>query len=70
MKHFIDVDLIRKQLMDNGHEVGNAIPVPDNAGEYEFEVDGNLLSLVATRALLEEDAGESIAGNVGEGTRN
>jgi hypothetical protein len=66
MKHFIDVDLIRKQLLDNGHEVGNAIPVPDNAGEYEFEVDGNLLSLAATRALLEEDAGDVATEDVSE----
>jgi uncharacterized protein YxjI len=66
MKHFIDVELIRKQLMDNGHEVGNAIPVPDNAGEYEFEVDGNLLSLAETRALLEDDAGDPVTEDAGE----
>jgi uncharacterized protein YxjI len=66
MKHFIDVDLIRKQLLENGHEVGNAIPVPDNAGEYEFEVDGSLLSLAETRSLLEEDAGETVAEDAGE----
>ena len=28
---------------------------PDNAGLYEFEVDGNLLTLDQTRALLEVD---------------
>ena len=66
MKHFIDVGLIRKQLIENGHEVGNVIPVPDNAGEYEFEVDGNLLSLAETRALLEGDAGEPVTEDVGE----
>ena len=60
MKHFIDVELIRKTLRDRGHEVGHIIPVPDNAGEYEFEVDGTLLSLLETRALLEADAGEPI----------
>ena len=56
MKHFIDVDLIRKTLLERGHKVGHIIPVPDNAGEYEFEVDGGLLSLAETRVLLEEDA--------------
>ncbi len=56
MKHFIDVELIRKTLRDRGHDVGHIVPVPDNAGEYEFEVDGNLLSLIEARALLEQDA--------------
>lgn len=56
MKHFIDVELIRKTLRDRGHDVGHIVPVPDNAGEYEFEVDGNLISLVAARTLLEQDA--------------
>jgi len=57
MKHFIDVDLIATTLRERGHTVGHIIPVPDNAGEYEFEVDGNLLSLSETRGLLEaEDA--------------
>ncbi len=56
MKHFIDVELIRKTLRDRGHAVGHIVPVPDNAGEYEFEVDGNLISLVEARALLEADA--------------
>jgi hypothetical protein len=53
MKHFIDIDLIAKTLRERGHEVGNIIPVPDNAGEYEFYVDGNLLSLAEVRGLLE-----------------
>jgi len=55
MKHTIDVDLIRKTLRDRGHAVGHIIPVPDNGGEYEFEVDGNLLSLAETRGLLEQE---------------
>ena len=55
MKHFIDVELIRKTLRDRGHAVGHIIPVPDNAGEFEFEVDGGLLSLSETRAMLERD---------------
>jgi hypothetical protein len=60
MKHEIDVELIRKTLIDRGHAVGHIIPTPDNAGSYEFEVDGTLLTLDETRALLEEDAGGRI----------
>ena len=58
MKHSIDVELVAKILRDHGHTVGHIIPVPDNGGEYEFEVDGTLLSLAETRGLLErEDQG-------------
>jgi hypothetical protein len=53
MKHDIDVDLIAKLLRDRGHTVSHIIPVPDNGGEYEFEVDGSLLNLAETRQLLE-----------------
>ncbi len=56
MKQTIDVELIRKTLRDRGHHVGHIIPVPDNAGEYEFEVDGHLLSLTDARDLLAADA--------------
>jgi hypothetical protein len=55
MKHSIDIDLVTRTLRDRGHTVGHIIPVPDNAGEYEFEVDGNLLSLEETRELLERE---------------
>ena len=55
MKHSIDIDLITKLLRDRGHNVSHILPVPDNAGEYEFEVDGNLLSLAETRGLLERE---------------
>jgi hypothetical protein len=56
MKHDIDTGLIVKTLRDHGHSVGHVIPVPDNAGEFEFEVDGNLLSLSEVRELLDRDA--------------
>lgn len=56
MRHEIDIDLIVRALRDRGHSVGNVIPVPDNAGDYEFEVDGKLLSLSETRILLQTDA--------------
>jgi hypothetical protein len=54
----IDTELIASQLRDRGHTVGHAIAVPDNAGEYEFMVDGNLLTLDQTRELLERDVAE------------
>lgn len=55
MKHDIDIDLIANLLRGRGHNVGYIIPVPDNGGEYEFEVDGNLLTLAETRGLLEQE---------------
>ena len=55
MKHDIDVELIAQTLRNRGHVVNNIIPVPDNAGEYEFEVDGTILTLAETRDLLEAD---------------
>ncbi len=55
MKHDIDIDLIVNLLRKRGHNVGHIIPVPDNGGEYEFEVDGNLLTLTETRGLLEQE---------------
>ncbi len=51
----IDTHLIVEQLRVRGHSVGYVTKVPDNAGEYEFEVDGTLLTLSETRALLDAD---------------
>jgi len=51
----IDTDLIVKALRERGYTVDNVIPVPENAGEFEFSVDGVLLSLDETRHLLEQD---------------
>jgi hypothetical protein len=56
MKHEVDTDLIVQQLRRRGHNVGSVIPVPDNAGEYEFSVDGILLSLEEARTLIQRDA--------------
>lgn len=50
-----DIDLILQTLRQHGHRVGSVIPVPDNAGEYEFIVDGNTLTLTEVRELLEQD---------------
>ncbi len=62
----IDTDLIVKLLRDHGHTVESVFHVPENAGEYEFSVDGNLLSLSETRDLLEleddrDEASRSLA---------
>ncbi len=51
----IDTDLIVNLLRHHGHTVESVVHVPDNAGEYEFSVDGTLLSLAETRQLLEHE---------------
>ena len=51
----IDIDLTVQALRRFGHTVGDVIPVPENAGEYEIEVDGEVLSLAEVNALLEDD---------------
>lgn len=51
----IDTDLIVKVLRDHGHSVESVAHVPENAGEYEFSVDGVLLTLAETRELLERE---------------
>jgi hypothetical protein len=51
----IDTGLIVETLRRRGHTVESVIPTPENAGEYEFLVDGQMLSLEETRALMEDD---------------
>jgi hypothetical protein len=51
----VDTELIVRALRDRGHTVEHVISVPENAGEYEFIVDGNTLNLEETRALLESE---------------
>ena len=51
----VDTDLLVAQLRRRGHAVEGVIKVPENAGEYEFIVDGATLTLDETRALLERD---------------
>ena len=51
----IDTDLIVKLLRDHGHTVESVFHVPENAGEYEFSVDGTLLTLTEARQLLERE---------------
>jgi hypothetical protein len=52
----LDVDLLVKALRQHGHKVDEVIPVPENAGSYEFMVDGNLINLEEARALLGEQS--------------
>ena len=56
MKHEVDTALIVQALRDRGHSVESVIAIPDNAGEYEFIVDGSTLNLEETRKLLQLDA--------------
>ncbi len=51
----IDTGLIVEALRSRGHEVGHVISTPANAGEFEFEVDGETLTLGEARALIADD---------------
>ena len=55
----IDIDLLVQVLRKRGHTVETVIPVPDNAGEYELSVDGNIIPLEEARRLLEDDGAAS-----------
>ena len=54
----VDTDLIVQSLTKRGHTVESVIKVPDNAGDYEFIVDGATLTLDEARKLLERDQAE------------
>ena len=54
----VDTELIVNSLRKRGHTVEGVIKVPENAGDYEFVVDGVTLTLEETRALLERDQEE------------
>jgi hypothetical protein len=51
----VDTGLLVEALRKHGHTVGHFFHVPENAGEYEFEVDGDLLTLAEVRNLLEHE---------------
>ena len=55
----VDTDLIVESLRKRGHTVESVIKVPDTAGDYEFIVDGNTLTLDETRDLLARDQAEN-----------
>lgn len=54
----VDTELIVESLKKRGHTVDSVIKVPDNAGDYEFVVDGATLTLDETRELLARDQAE------------
>ena len=51
----IDIDLLVNQLRNNGHSVDSVIPLPENAGLYEFIMDDHLITLDEARLILEQD---------------
>jgi predicted Rdx family selenoprotein len=51
----VDIELLAEALRKRGHSVENVTAVPENAGEYELTVDGNVLNLEEARAFLEQD---------------
>ncbi len=53
--HVIDINLLVQALRKRGHTVETVIPVPENAGDYELSVDGNVIPLEEARRLLELD---------------
>lgn len=55
----VDTELLVQSLRKRGHTVEGVIKVPDNAGDYEFIVDGLTLTLEEARALLERDQAEN-----------
>jgi hypothetical protein len=53
----VDIDLLVDVLRRRGHSVESVFHVPENAGEYELIVDGNIIPLIEARRLLERDEG-------------
>ena len=58
----VDTELIVQSLRKHGHTVESVIKVPENAGDYEFIVDGATLTLDEARELLERDQAEDRRG--------
>lgn len=55
----VDTELLVESLRKRGHTVDGVIKVPDNAGDYEFIVDGQTITLEEARALLARDQAEN-----------
>lgn len=51
----VDIDLLVQTLRRHGHTVGSVFHVPENAGEYELEVDGDIITLAEARLVLEQE---------------
>ena len=54
-RDMVDIDLLVKILRRRGHTVETVFSVPENAGDYELSVDGNIMPLAEARHLLELD---------------
>ena len=52
----VDIDLIVKELRENGHTVEDVHQVPPNAGEYVLIIDGEEFNLDQARGILEQDS--------------
>ena len=52
----VDTGLIVSQLKARGHAVGGVISAPNNAGVFEFMVDGTPLTLEQVRDLISAEA--------------
>ena len=55
----IDIELLINALRKGGHNVGTVYPVPENAGDYELDVDGTIMPMAEARHLLERDEANS-----------
>jgi hypothetical protein len=56
----VDTELIANELRARGYKVDDIIPIPNNAGEYEFRVDDVNITLAEARALLEDPERERL----------
>ena len=54
----VDIELLASQLRAYGHTVSHVFMTPNNAGTYDFTVDGQNLTLGEARALLVADEAE------------
>jgi len=58
----IDIDLLVNVLRRRGHTVETVFPVPENAGEFELSVDGQLMPMAEARHVLElDEANKTVA---------
>ena len=51
----LDTDILVNALRQQGHTVDHVHHIPENAGEYEFTIDGTLYTLEQARALLADE---------------
>jgi len=57
----VDIDLLVKVLRRRGHKVESPFPVPENAGDWELSVDGNLVTLEQAREILDRNDIQDVA---------